>query len=97
MKKWAGISGLIVFFLGIVLLVATFVMALLTFLNPDRVSDFSKLIPTPESDWGGILTVLGYAVAVALLMVMGSVAGRITALGIRMVKAQPSSEPDQVG
>jgi hypothetical protein len=40
---------------------------------------------------------IGYAVAIGFLFVMGSVAGRITTLGIRMFKAQPSSETDQEG
>lgn len=95
MAKKANISGLIIFFLGIALLVATFVVALLAFLNPDRVGDFGKLIPAPEGEWGGALKGIGYAVAIGLLMVMGSMGGRITALGIRMFKAQPSSEPDK--
>jgi hypothetical protein len=97
MAKKANISGLIVFFLGIVLLVAAFVVALLAFIMPDRVADFGKLIPAPEGEWGGAVKALGYAVAIGLLMVMGSIGGRITALGIRMFKAQPSSEPDKAG
>jgi hypothetical protein len=97
MAKKASISGLIVFFLGIALLVGTFVVALLAFIIPDRVADFGKLIPAPEGDWGGAVKALGYAVAIGLLTVMGSVGGRITALGIRMFKAQPASERDQEG
>jgi hypothetical protein len=97
MARKANISGLVVFFLGIALLVATFVVALLGFLNPDRVADFGKLIPAPEGEWGSALKGIGYAVAIGFLLVMGSIAGKITALGIRMFKAQPSSETDQAG
>jgi hypothetical protein len=97
MAKKANISGLVVFFLGIALMVAIFVVALLAFLNPDRVEDFGNLVPGPEGDWKGVVEALGYVVAVALLMVMVSIAGRITALGIRMFKAQPSSELDEKG
>lgn len=91
MKRAGGISGLAVFFLGIGLLIATFVLALLAFLNPDRVVDFGKLVPAPEGEWAGAVKGLGYAVAIAVLMAMGSIAGRITALGITMFKARPSS------
>ena len=94
MRRVGGISGLVIFFLGIVLLVATFVVALLAFLNPDRVGDFAKLIPAPEGEWGGALKGIGYAVAVGFLFVMGSVGGRIASLGIKMFKAQPSSGSD---
>lgn len=89
----AGVtSGFVVFSLGIALLVATFVVALLAFLNPDQLEDFGKLIPAPEGDWQGAVKALGYAVAVALLVVIGIIAGRIAALGIKMFKARPSSE-----
>jgi len=97
MAKKASILGLVVFFLGILLLLVTFVVALLAFLTPDRVADFGKLIPAPEGEWEGALKGIGYAVAIGFLFVMGSVAGRITTLGIRMFKAQPSSETDQEG
>ncbi len=94
MAKKANISGLVVFFLGIALLVATFVVALLAFINPDRVADFGKLIPTPEGNWEGALKGVGYVVAIGFLWVMGSIGGRIATHGIRMFKAQPASEPE---
>jgi len=97
MARKASASGLVVFFVGIVLLVVTFIVALLAFINPDRVGGFGDLIPTPEGDWEGVVKALGYLVAIGLLMVLGCVAGRIAALGIRMFKAQPSSETDQEG
>jgi hypothetical protein len=97
MAKKASTSGLVVFFVGIALMLVTFILALLAFINPDRVGDFGKLIPAPEGDWEGVVKALGYAVAIGLLMVLGSVAGRIAALGIRMFKARPSSEGDEGG
>ena len=97
MAKKASISGLVVFFLGIALLVATFVVALVAFLSPGWVADYGKLVPAPEGDWAGAVKALGYAVAVCLLLVLGSVAGKVTALGIRLFKAQPASETDQAG
>ncbi len=97
MANKARISGQIVFLLGIALLTVTLILALLAFLNPDRVGDFGNLIPPSEETWGGALEALGYAVAIGLLLVMGSIGGRIAALGIRMFKAEPSSETDQKG
>jgi hypothetical protein len=97
MARKASISGLVVFFVGIALLVVTFVVALLAFINPDRVGGFGDLIPAPEGEWEGAVTALGYLVAIGLLMVLGYVAGRIAGLGIRMFKAQPSSETNEEG
>ena len=97
MARKASISGLVVFFVGIALLLVTFIVALLAFIDPDRVGDFGNLIPAPEGDWEGAVKALGYLVAIGLLMVLGSVAGKITAMGIRMFKARPSSETDQEG
>ena len=94
MRRVGGVSGLVIFSLGIVLLVATFVVALLAFLNPDRVGDFGKLIPAPEGEWASALKGIGYAVAIGFLLVMGSVGGRIASLGITMFKAQQSSGSD---
>jgi hypothetical protein len=97
MAKKASTSGLVVFFAGIVLLVVTFIVALLAFINPDRVGGFGDLIPAPAGDWEGAVKALGYLVAIGLLMVLGWVAGKITTMGIRMFKAQPSSETDKEG
>ena len=97
MARKASISGLVVFFVGIVLLVVTFIVALVAFINPDSVGGFGDLIPAPEGDWEGAVKALGYLVAIGLLMVLGYVAGKTAALGIRMFKAQPSSESDQEG
>ena len=97
MARKATISGLVVFFSGIVLLVVAFVVSLLAFINPNRVGGFGDLIPAPEGDWEGAIKALGYLVAIGLLMALGCVAGRIAAPGIRMFKARPSSETDQQG
>ena len=88
------ISGLVVFFLGIALLIITFVLALMAFMNPERIQAFSDLIPASEGDFEGAIKAMGYIVAIGLLWVMGSVAGRIVGHGIRMFKSKPSSESD---
>jgi hypothetical protein len=92
--KAGPISGLVVFFLGIALLILTFVFALLAFINPERIQAFTDLIPGSEGEFEGAIKAIGYLVAVGLLWVMGSVAGRIVGHGIRMFKSRPSSEGD---
>ncbi|MBM4445216.1 MAG: hypothetical protein FJ020_07945 [Chloroflexi bacterium] len=92
--KAGPVSGLVVFFLGIVLLLVTFVFALLAFLNPERIEAFTDLIPASEGEFEGAIKAMGYIVAVALLWVMGSLGGRIVGHGIQMFKSRPSSESD---
>lgn len=92
--KAGSLSGLVVFFLGIALLILTFVFALLAFLNPERIEAFTDLIPGSEGEFEGAIKAIGYLVAIALLWVMGSIAGRIVGHGIQMFKSRPSSESD---
>lgn len=92
--KGGPISGLVVFFLGIALIVVTFVFALLAFLNPERIQAFTNLIPASEGEFEGAIKAIGYVVAVGLLWVMGSLAGRMAGHGIQMFKSKPSSEGD---
>lgn len=92
--KAAPVIGLVVFFVGIVLLILTFVYAILAFLNPERIQAFTDLIPASEGEFEGAIKAIGYLVAIALLWVMGSIGGRLTAHGIQMFKSRPSSEGD---
>lgn len=92
--KTGSISGLVVFFLGIVMLILTFVFALLAFLNPERIQAFTDLIPASEGEFEGAIKAIGYIVAIALLWVMGSIGGRVVAHGVQMFKSRPSSEGD---
>jgi hypothetical protein len=92
--KAGPISGLVIFFLGIAFLILTFVLALLAFINPERIQAFTDLIPSSEGEFEGAIKAIGYLVAIGLLWVMGSVAGRIAGHGIRMFKSKPSSEGD---
>jgi hypothetical protein len=87
-------SGLVVFFVGIALLILTFVLSLLAFINPERIEAFIDLIPGSDGEYGNAVKAMGYLVAIGLLLVMGSVAGRIVGHGIGMFKARPSSESD---
>ena len=90
--KAGPISGLVVFFLGIALLIVTFVFALLAFLSPERIEAFTDLIPASEGEFEGAIKAIGYLVAVGLLWVMGSLARRVAAHGIQMFKSKPSTE-----
>ena len=94
MKKTGSISGLVVFFVGIALLILTFVFAFLTFTNPERIADFKNLIPASGGEYEGLIKAVGYVVAIGLLLVMGFVGGKIAGYGIGMYRARPSTESD---
>ena len=89
-RRVGGTSGLVVFSLGIVLLLATFVVALLAFLNPDLLERFGKLIPGAEGEWGSVLKGIGYAVALGFLLLVRSVGGRIALFGIKKLNRRSS-------
>jgi F0F1-type ATP synthase membrane subunit c/vacuolar-type H+-ATPase subunit K len=89
-----SLSGLAVFFLGIALLIFVFFAAHTVFTDPDRLGPFANLIPDSEAEYDSAMKALGYAVAIGLLFVMGSVAGRIAKHGIEMYKARPTAEPE---
>ena len=95
MARAGNISGLLVFFVGIGLLIFTFVLAYLAFSNPDRIKAFTDLIPGSGGEFEGAVKAIGYVVAIGLLWVMGSLAGRIVGHGIGMFKARPSAEGDK--
>jgi len=95
MARVGHISGLLVFFVGIGLLIFTFVLAYLAFTNPDRIKTFTDLIPVSGGGYKDALKALGYVVAIGLLWMMGSLAGRIVGHGIGMFKARPSAEGDK--
>ena len=94
MRKTASISGLVVFFVGIALLILTFVFAFLAFANPDRIADFRNLVPDSGGEYEGLIKAVGYIVAIGLLLVMGFVGGKIAGYGIGMYRARPSTESD---
>ena len=77
---------MVVFSLGIVLLVATFVVALLAFLNPDWLQDLGKLIPGSEGGWESASKGIAYAVAIGFLLAVGYVGERLALFGIKMFR-----------
>jgi len=92
-ERVISLSGLAVFFLGIALLIFVFFATYTVFTNPDRLGPFANLIPDSDAEYESAIKALGYAVAIGLLFVMGSVAGRIARHGIEMYQARPSSQP----
>ncbi len=79
-------------FLGIVLLLITFYMAVNTFLNPEFIQGFSDLLPqTGESGIGNIVHALIYFVPGIILWVMGGIAGRFLKHGIVLIRSKSSS------
>ena len=95
MKKAGNISGLVVFFVGIALLILTFVFAALAFANPDRIADFKNLIPNSGGEFEGLFKAVGYLIAIGLLYVMGFIGGKIAGHGIGMYRTRPSTESDK--
>lgn len=90
MDKYGPISGIVVFFLGIGLLCLTFFVAYSAFTNPSGLARFKELISI-SGDGGDVTTVLEilpYFIAIGLLLVMGYIAGKITANGIKMFKSK---------
>lgn len=73
--------GIIMLSLGIGLLCVTFYLGLAAFVNPDTLARFEALMPG---------TVFVYLIPVALLWVMGSIAGRIMTHGLSMLRSRQS-------
>lgn len=76
-------AGQIVFALGVGLLCSVFALGVLAFLDPGTLAGFADLVP--ES---GLYQTLAYLIAVGLLWVMGSIAGRILSYGLAMVRSE---------
>jgi len=92
-EKFEMVSGLIVFFLGIGLLCFSFYLAFVTFIDPSKLSPFSELIPiSVEEEYGSLVKVLVYLIAVLILWVIGNIGGRITKSGIEMYKVYKLKE-----
>ena len=90
-ERFGSISGLAMFFLGIGLLCLTFFLAYSAFADPSGLVRFEGLIPISGDEFAKALKVLAYFVAIGLLWVMGSVAGRIATHGMRMFRSKSES------
>jgi hypothetical protein len=84
LERVEKISGILIFFVGVGLLIFTFFLAYTLFINPSTLLSFSGLIPNiPENEF---LRLLSYLIPILLLLVMSSVAGKIALIGIKMCK-----------
>ena len=95
MARAGNISGLLVFFVGICHDHFHPCPCLSCIHQSGQDKDLSDLIPGSEREFEGAVKALGYVVAIGLLWVMGSLAGRIVGHGIGMFKARPSAEGDK--
>ncbi|PTD93883.1 hypothetical protein C9439_05430 [archaeon SCG-AAA382B04] len=95
-EKFGFGSGVVIFFLGIILLLFTFYVVYSVFTNPEALSGFQALAPQVGGELGQVIgpvvNVMTYLVAALLLWVMGSISGRITKYGISMYKTSKEEE-----
>ena len=90
-------TGYIVFALGIVLLVVTFYLGIHTYLNPEFIEGFSDLVETENGDFAPFLDFLIYLIPPFFLFAMGSVAGKISKNGFKMIKTPEKKNKGNVG
>lgn len=70
--------------LGVGLLCGVFALGLLAFLRPGTLAGYSELFPGES----GILRIVSYVTAIALLWVMGTVAGKIVSHGLPLARSE---------
>ena len=92
MRRTGRISGLVSFFVGIALLLATFILAAMAFADPDRLARFTNLIPYSGGDYEGLVKAVGYLIAIGLLLVMVLVGALVTRRGLEMYEAKPPDD-----
>jgi hypothetical protein len=99
------ISGLIMFFMGVGLMLFTFYTGYTFIMNPDGLAGFAALVPPSKVEVSaGGMPILGleelvgarmfvYLIPTSLIFAMGYVASRISAVGIQMYMCKRSDEP----
>lgn len=101
LDKAGVISGIIVFFLGIFLLILTFYIGLTLLLDPNKLVAFTALLPSSKSQGDWFLSTLIYGVAysipILLLFVLGYIASKVVTYGIQMYRTRPkpSAQPEK--
>lgn len=75
--------GLAMLALGVGLLCFVFYLGVMAFTNPSTLAGFADLMP--ES---GLYQTVAYLIAIGLLWVMGSIAGRILSYGLAMARSE---------
>jgi len=93
------ISGLIVFFIGICLLIFTFFTGYTFVTNPSSLRSFGELIPDSAAgsvgSLGAVIRIPAYLIPVTFLFALGYVAAKISAQGIQMFRTQIAREETQ--
>jgi hypothetical protein len=105
LDRMGQISGLIIFFVGVGLMLFTFYMGYTFITNPDGLAGFAKLVPPSKVEVSaGGMPILGleelvgarmfvYLIPTSLILAMGYVASRISAVGVQMYMCKRSDEP----
>jgi len=88
MKNNNQIFGYIVLVIGLILLLVTFSLAIVFLLNPEGwIHPFSDLVDTGGGAIGNLVDVMLYFFPLVLLLVMGSMGGRIAKFGIKLIRS----------
>ncbi|MBS7606214.1 hypothetical protein KEJ14_00020 [Candidatus Bathyarchaeota archaeon] len=101
LSKVGTISGIIVFFLGIFLLILTFYTGLTFILDPNKLVAFTALLPSSKTQGDWLLSTLiygaAYLIPILLLFVLGYIASKVVAYGIQMYRTRPkpSAQPEK--
>lgn len=93
LDKAGAISGIIVFFLGIFLLIFTFYIGLTLLLDPNKLTAFTTLLPSSGAQGNWLLSMVlhgvAYSIPILLLFVLGYIASKVVTYGIQMYKTRP--------
>ncbi len=92
MKNNNQIFGYIVLVIGLVLLLITFYLAINMLLYPDTLQAFSELVDTEGGGIDNLVEVMLYFFPLVLLLVMGSMGGRIAKYGIKLVRSPENGD-----
>jgi hypothetical protein len=105
LDRIGSISGLIIFFMGVGLMLFTFYTGYTFIMNPDSLTGFAKLVPPSKVEVSaggmpipgleeliGATRMFAYLIPTSLILAMGYVASKISAAGIQMYR-KISNEP----
>jgi len=98
MKNNNQIFGYIVLVIGLILLLISFSLAIIFLLNPEEwIQPFSDLVETGGGGIDNLVEVMLYFFPLVLLLVMGSMGGRIAKYGIKLIRSPENGVDKMIG
>lgn len=80
--------GYVVLVVGLILLLVSFFLSIIFLLNPEEwIKPFSELVDTGGGGIDNLVEVLLYFFPLVLLLVMGTIGGRIAKYGIQLIRS----------